>query len=194
MVDTVNIPNRAPTLYVIFTAEINPTTVERLTAIMVQAARRHVNEVYLAISTPGGQVQSGVALYNTLRGMPFPVKIHNIGSVNSIGNVVFLAGEPRYASASSTFMFHGVGFDVRNPIRIEEQYARERLDSILSDQRRMGEIITSRSSLNDEEIADLFRRQTTVDSNWAKDNGIIEDVRDFSIPPGSPIVSLVFER
>ena len=194
MSDALNIPNRTSTLYVIFTAEINPTTVERLTAIMVQAVKKRVGKVYLALSTPGGQVQTGIAMYNTLLSMPFKLTVHNIGSVDSIGNVIFLAGENRYATANATFMFHGVGFDVKGPIRIEEQYARDRLDSILSDQKRMGQIITSRSCVKNDEIAKLFRTQTTVVSTWAKDNGIIEDIRDFNIPLGSPVVSLVFQR
>lgn len=192
--EVINIPNRAPTLYVIFSAEITPTTTERLVAVMVQAAKKNVAEVYLAVSTPGGQVQSGIALYNTLIAMPFILKTHNISGVNSIGNVIFLAGETRYATANSTFMFHGVGVDVKSPIRIEEQYARERLDSILSDQLRMGKIITGRSSIGDHDVANLFRTQTTVSATWAKDHGIIEDIRDFKIPPGSPVVSFVFPR
>ena len=192
MVDTLNIPNKTPTLYVIFTAEINSTTVERLTSIMVQAGKKRVEEVYLALSTPGGQVQQGIALYNTLLSMPFKLTVHNIGSVNSMGNVIFLAGEDRYATENATFLFHGVGFDVKDPIRIEEQYAREKLESILSDQKRMGQIITSRSNVKNDEIAKLFRTQTTVNSVYAKDNGIIKDIRDFNIPLGSPVFSFVF--
>jgi len=112
-------PNPAQTLFVIFTAEISPTTVEQLIATMAQAAKQRVKSVYLGISTPGGQVQAGIALYNTLRAMPFDLTVHNVSSVNSIGNVIFLAGKTRYATASSTFMFHGVGFDVKSPLRIE---------------------------------------------------------------------------
>ena len=93
MVDVPNIPTKASVLYVIFTAEINPTTVEKLTAVMVQAAKKLVKEVYLAISTPGGQVQAGITLYNTLSALPFDLTVHNIGNVDSIGNVVFLSGE-----------------------------------------------------------------------------------------------------
>ena len=171
MVDVPNIPNKASVLYVIFTAEINPTTVEKLTAVMVQAAKKLVKEVYLAISTPGGQVQAGITLYNTLSALPFDLTVHNIGNVDSIGNVVFLAGKSRYASESATFLFHGVGIDVKGPIRIEEQYARDRLDSLLSDQQRMGSIITSRSNIDNQAIAELFRAQKTVDSTWAKDHG-----------------------
>ena len=94
-----NIPSNATTLYTMFTAEINPTTVEKLTAVMVQAAKKNVSRVYLALSTPGGQVQAGIALYNTLVAMPFKITVHNIGSVNSVGNVIFLAGEERSSPA-----------------------------------------------------------------------------------------------
>jgi ATP-dependent protease ClpP protease subunit len=194
MNDIPNIPNRADMLYVIFTAEINPTTVERLTAVMTQAMRRNVQEVYLAMSTSGGQVQAGVALYNTLLAMPFKLSTHNIGSVNSMGNVVFLAGAQRYASPHSTFMFHGVGFDVKGPTRIEEKQARDYLDSISADQSRMGGIITSRTNVHAAEVAELFRSQQTVDASWSKDHGMIEDIRDFNIAPGKPVVSLVFQR
>ena len=189
-----NIPNKAPVLYVIFTAEINPNTAEALTSVLVQAQKRQVGKLYLAFSSPGGSVQAGVELYNTLRAMPFELTTHNIGSVNSMGNAVFLAGSTRYADASATFMFHGVGFDVTSPIRIEEQFARDRLESILADQNRIGTIIGSQSTLNEEKVAELFRTQRTCNAEWAKDNGIVEDVRDFNVPNGVPVVSFVFDR
>ena len=95
-----NVPDGAPILYVIFTAEINPSTIEQLTGVMVQAAKKQIGEVYLALSTSGGLTQSGIALYHTLAGMPFKLTIHNIGNVDSIGNVVFLAGHSRYGDFS----------------------------------------------------------------------------------------------
>ena len=162
MLEPANIPNEAPILYVIFTAEVTPTTMERLSAVMVQAIEKNVAEVYLAISTPGGQVQAGIALYNTLRAMPFALTVHNIGSVNSMGNVIFLAGTTRYAAAHSTFMFHGVGFEVQSPTRMDEKIVRERLDGLLADQSQMGKIITDRSSIAEDDVAELFRTQRTV--------------------------------
>jgi ATP-dependent protease ClpP protease subunit len=53
-------------------------------------------------------VAQGINIYNVLCGMPFKLVTHNVGNVDSIGDVVFLAGETRYACAHSTFMFHGV--------------------------------------------------------------------------------------
>ena len=194
MTESYSIPNKAESLYVIFTAEITPVTVEHLTAVMVQAQKKRVGEVCLAMSSPGGDVQSGIALYTTLRSMPFSLKTHNIGHVNSMGNVVFLAGDVRYSVPVGTFMFHGVGFDIPGPTRFEEQHLRDSLDGILSDQKRMGDLVVDRTTISNIEVADLFRAQKTVEAPWAKDHGIIEDIRDFEIPPGSPVVSLVFQR
>lgn len=80
--------------------------------------------VYLLLSTPGGSVMHGMNLYNVLRGMPFELITHNVGNVDSIGNAVFLAGAKRYAAPHSTFMFHGVGFDLPAQTRLEEKFCR----------------------------------------------------------------------
>jgi ATP-dependent protease ClpP protease subunit len=58
-------------IYVTFNAEINPNSSEGLLAVMANCATQKVKKVYLAISTPGGDVTQGMTLYNVLRGMPF---------------------------------------------------------------------------------------------------------------------------
>src|SRR3990172_5661306 len=91
--------------YVSFSAEINQTTTEVLLGLCASLAGRTVQTVYLRLSTPGGNVMNGVNLYNLLRAMPFKLITHNVGMVNSIGNVVFLAGSERYSCATASFMF-----------------------------------------------------------------------------------------
>jgi len=180
-------------VYVSFSAEINPTTTETLLALLSQQANQGVREVYLLMSTPGGMVMNGLNLFNVLRGMPFRLITHNVGNVDSIGNVIFLAGDPRYACPNSTFMFHGVGFDVQQA-RLEEKILRERLETILSDQRRMGAVIRSRTRLTDEEIASFFREAQVKDATFAAGCGIVNEIRDVQIPQGAPVYSLVFQR
>ena len=190
----IQIPTNTKTLYVIFSADINPTTCEGLLGVMAEAVNQGVKQVYLAFTTAGGNVREGVHLYNVLRKMPFDLTIHNVGSVDSIGNAVFLGGKKRYAVPTSTFMYHGVGFTITTATRFEEQHVRERLDSILADQKKIGEIVSANSNLEPKQVADLFRRQQTKDASWAVEKGIIHEVRDFQIPPGSPVISLVFKR
>lgn len=188
------IPPKAPRVYVSFSAEITPPTTESLLATMAMCANAQVQEVYLLLTTVGGSVMHGLNLFNVLRAMPFRLVTHNVGSVNSIGNAVFLAGSPRYACPNSTFMFHGVGFDVSQPMRFEEKFLRERLESIVADQKRIGEIIEERTTLTPEQVEVLFREATTKDVAYAVSSGIIDDVRNVEISTSDPVLSLVFQR
>jgi ATP-dependent protease ClpP protease subunit len=181
-------------LWTLGAADINPNTTESLSSVMSEAANQRTKAVYLALSTPEGPVREGMNLYSVLRGMPFDLTIHNVGSVDSIGYAIFLAGKNRFAVANSTFMFHGVGFNITGPTRFEEQSTQDHLDSILADQKRIGGVISERSKLNSREVTSLFRRQKTKDVKWAIDKGIIHEIRDLQIPPGSSAVSLVFWR
>jgi ATP-dependent protease ClpP protease subunit len=184
----------AGTFYVSFSAEIIPQTTEALIAATAQCVQQGADEIYLMLSTPGGAVMNGMNLYNVLRAMPVKLSTHNVGNVDSIGNAIFLAGEDRYASPHSTFMFHGVGFDVPSGTRLEQKALREFLDGIAADQTRIGSVIEERTNLNAEQVADLFLEARTKDAAFAASCGIVQEVRDLHIPPGSPIVTLVFQR
>ncbi len=181
-------------VYVSFSADIAPQSTETLIAVMGEQANKGVKEVYLMLSTPGGSVMHGMNLYNVLRAFPFKLITHNVGNVDSIGNAIFLAGEERYACAHSTFMFHGVGFDLKQGIRLEEKFLRERLDAIMQDQIRIGSVIRDRTNLDEGKISDLFREARTKDASYAKSVGIVHDIRDVNISSGDPVISLVFQR
>ena len=180
-------------VYVVFTAEISPHTVESLIQALSNLVQKQLPAVYLAISTPGGSVMHGITLYNFLRSVPFDLTIHNIGNVDSIGNAVFLAADTRYACAHSTFMFHGVGFD-KPAGRYEEKPLREMLDGIGNDQRRIASIIAERTTIAEDETASFFREAQTHTAADAQKRGIVNDIREFELPTGAPVISFVFKR
>jgi ATP-dependent protease ClpP protease subunit len=182
------------TVYVTFSAEINVKTTESLVATMANLVNKGVKTVYLALSTPGGEVASGMNLYNVLRALPIRLITHNVGNVDSIGNAVFLAGERRFACPHSTFMFHGVGFSVTQQLRFEEKNLREMMGTILSDQNRIGSIVQERTNIDSSTIESLFREAQTKDATYAIGTGIVHEVCDLKIPPGGPVISLVFQR
>ena len=124
---------------------INPQSAQALLTVCADLVNQQVKSVYLLLSTNGGQVMEGVALYTALRAFPFTLTIHNIGNVDSVGNIVFLAGSQRYASPAATFMFHGIGFDFTGPFRLEEKLLLERLDSIRADHKRLSGISSPRT-------------------------------------------------
>lgn len=190
----VDIPQEAPLVYISFSADINPSTAESLISAMAACANVKVQQVHVLLSTPGGNVREGLNLYNVLKGMPFELITHNVGEINSIGNTIFLAGEKRYATANSTFMFHGVGFTASQGQRFEEKAIRGKLNDILRDQKRIGDIISQRTNLTTKEIAGFFRNAQTKDAKFAVDKGIIDEIRDVQLVQGSPVISLVFKR
>jgi ATP-dependent Clp protease protease subunit len=181
-------------VYVSFSAEISAHTTESLLAVMADCVNKKVKTVYLLLSSPGGRVMNGLNLYNVLRGMPVELITHNVGNVDSVANAIFLAGNKRYACPHSTFMFNGVGVDVKNPTRLEEKNLRESLDRLVSDHKRIGSIITDRTTLDENIVASLFTEAQTKDAAFAASTGIVHEIKDVQIPPGSRVVSLVFQR
>ncbi|HVI06542.1 MAG TPA: ATP-dependent Clp protease proteolytic subunit [Sphingomicrobium sp.] len=180
--------------WVSFSAEINPQTTEGLISTLAALHNQGATEVNLLFATPGGSVMHGMAIYNTARSMPFKLITWNMGNVDSIGNVIFLAGAERYACPLSTFMFHGVGFDVPGGIRMEEPFLKERLQTIEADHKRIGSVIGTYSSIDEGDVVHLFEKASTKDAPWAQSVGIINAIREPEIPKGVPVHSLVFKR
>lgn len=180
-------------LYVSFLAEVNPTTSEALIGTIGGQLQAGFTELHLMLSTPGGNVREGIALYNMLMGLPLKVITYNVGSVNSIGNVIYLAGSERYANRTSSFMFHGVGFDIANT-RFEEKELLEKLDSLRNDQGLISEIITRRTKIRVREVNRLFLRAAFLRADEAKARGIVHEIRDIKVPKGATFIQLVFKR
>lgn len=71
-----------------------------------QAIQQGADELIIKIATMGGECSYGFSLYNFLVYLPVPVRTHNLGTVESMGNIIFLAGERRTACPYSKFLFH----------------------------------------------------------------------------------------
>ncbi|HXN39906.1 MAG TPA: ATP-dependent Clp protease proteolytic subunit [Solirubrobacteraceae bacterium] len=175
-------------------AEINPNTAESLIATMADIANKGVLRVTLLLSTPGGAVPKGIAVYNSLRAMPFELITHNVGNVDSVGNVVFLAGNQRFACPHSTFMFHGVAWHATDGEQLTRGVLKERTEGLLADEKRIGAIIRERTKMRATDVDALFNEAKTKDATDAVSGGIVHEIKDVEITPGAPILSLVFQR
>lgn len=181
-------------IFISFSAEINQNTTESFMGILADKLNNGFKNFYILFSTPGGRVANGVTLYNYLRSIPAKVAMHNIGIVDSVGNLVFLAGEPRYAVPNSSFLFHGVGFDITQPTRFEEKQLKERLKSIERDQKLISDIIAERAKLSISEVRKMFLEAVTKTPEEAKKIGIINDIRPVKIPKGVQVLQFVFQQ
>lgn len=95
------------TSYVVhFTGPINSSTTGQLIDKCNKAVQQEASELVIKIATMGGECSYGFSLFNFLMSLPVPVHTHNLGTVESMGNIIFLAGERRTASRFSKFLFH----------------------------------------------------------------------------------------
>src|SRR3989338_11163044 len=181
------------TLYISFSAEVNQNTTENLMGVIAQKVNAGVKDIYLLISSPGGSVMNGINVYNFLKSLPINLTTHNIGIVDSIANVIFLAGKTRYAVKNSSFLFHGVGFDI-NQARFEEKDVKEKLKMIQRDQKLIADIIAEQSQYTQDEIEKMFLEADTRTPEQAKEKGLISDIREVNIPEGAEVVQFIFQR
>jgi ATP-dependent Clp protease, protease subunit len=183
-----------PPAFISFSAEIVPHTSETLIAAVSNFVLQGYKEIHLLLCTPGGMVMHGITIYNVLRGLPITLITHNVGNVDSIGAVIFLAGEKRYACPQSTFMLHGVAFGTVTPTQFFERSLKERLASIQADQERIKAIYSERAGISPEDAEKFFLGESTIGSADAVARGLANEVREVQIPAGSPVLQLVFNR
>lgn len=176
-----------------FSSPIDQLTAAALLGAVTQHLNQGFDDIHLFLSTPGGGVADGIMVYNVLSALPVPLTTYNVGTVDSIGNVIFMAGIQRIAFPTSRFMFHGVGFDVK-AARFELKDVRERSAAIANDQSMIADILVKHTNLTAHDIEKLFLEAAFLRSMEAEKSGIVHEVREVKLPLGLPVVQLVFQR
>ena len=71
-------------------------------------------EIYLYINSPGGEVQSGLALYDVMQAVSCPIHTVCLGMAASMAALLFIAGDQREMLPHSRVMIHDplIGGDV----------------------------------------------------------------------------------
>jgi ATP-dependent Clp protease, protease subunit len=167
---------------VIFSAPVDPQSINQLLAHVVNLQVSGATSLTIAISSPGEAIVNGIAAYNALSSAQFLVSTDNIGNIDSIAIVLFLAGARRLTNSTSTFMFHGVGFDGNANERLEERNLLEKSDVIRSDHKRIASIIAQKTSLSIREAETLFRKRSTQDAAWSVTNRFADKTDEFKMP------------
>lgn len=93
-----------------FTAPINSSSCGQLIDKCTQAIQQGADELVIKIATMGGECSYGFSLYNFLISLPVPVKTHNLGTVESMGNIIFWpVNSARRASTASSSSIPSTG-------------------------------------------------------------------------------------
>lgn len=87
--------------------EITPETVNSLISQIRYLARLDAEkEITIYINSPGGQVSSGLALYDVMQAVPCPIRTVCMGTAASMGAILFAAGSQRDILPHGKVMIH----------------------------------------------------------------------------------------
>jgi len=182
------------TIYINFFDAINPITVNKFIRFTVDAINQHnPTEIYYFISSNGGDVDSGFTLYNFLISLQniITVTIHNTGTIDSIANVIFVAGQKRYAAPNASFLYHGIvmNFTAGGYGRTTLKENLSRLDGMES---RMAETISKNSKLTKKELKKFFQQGEGKTVEFALTKGVIHEIKTPLIPKGAIHLAMSF--
>lgn len=84
----------------------NETSNELIKQLMILEKLSDTEEVTIYINSPGGEVVSGLAVYDYIQLMKAPVRTVCIGTAASMGAILFLAGKKREMLKHTRLMIH----------------------------------------------------------------------------------------
>ncbi len=172
-----------------FTVPVTESTVGSLLSAVDRKLKQGARRFLLLISTLGGSVFYGLTAYNYLKGIPATVITHNIGSVDSIGVVIYCSGERRYSVPNARFLLHGVKASFQNE-RLTEAELEERLKAMRLDAENIARVIAETTGNPMREVLRLMKVSTTMNAREAKLFGLVHEVKQELFEPGSEVISI----
>jgi len=104
------------------------------------------------INSPGGIVDDGLAIYNTIRASKADVHTYNDGVVASMAGIIFLAGHTRHVSKASMILVH-------QPSTITMGNIKEHVNTIKaleSYQKTLVDVISDRTGMDSKEVEKMY--------------------------------------
>ena len=131
-------------------------------------------DIHLYITSPGGSVSAGLAIYDTMQYIKPDVSTICMGMAASMASVLLAAGAPgkRFALPYSRVMIHQPLGGVQGQASEIEITARE----ILRIRDEMNGILASHTGQTKEKIAQDTDRDNYMSSQEAKEYGLIDEV------------------
>lgn len=178
-------------VYINYFDAINDQKIKVLMAVCSEIiVKNKPDALYFLFASSGGFVNAGIVFHNFLRSLPTKIVMHNMGVIDSIATIIFLAGEERFASPHSTFLFHGVEWTFAQPTSMPANKLTEVSSQLKQDENKIASIYIERSKLTETEVRNLFQQGESKDSAFAKEKGIIHDIKTAIVPRDAQLISL----
>ena len=154
------------------------TSNELLKQLMYLERQDSDSEITIYINSPGGEVISGLAVYDYISMMKAPVRTVCIGTAASMGAILFLAGKKRQMLPHTRLMIHDPSYshnDIggRKPHEIQHE-----LDKLNETREALARIIADKTGKSLDEIYEVTANDTYYSSKEAIDFGLATEILD----------------
>jgi ATP-dependent Clp protease protease subunit len=173
-----------------FLSFIDANSINQLLATVDRQLQAGVEQIRLLISCPGGTVTHGLSAYNYLRGIPAEVITHNFGSVDSIGVILYCAGDYRYSVPHARFLLHSVAANFMRNDRLNLKQVEERLKSLQIDTLNMAKVIAANTGQQVETVSGAMHEGITLNPDEAVEWGLVHEIRSELFEPGSKVIAI----
>jgi len=160
---------------VFLVGSINDNVATLITAqLLFLESENPKKEIYFYINSPGGLVNAGLGVYDTMQYIKSPVSTLCIGQASSMGSFLLAAGEngKRFSLPNSRIMVHQPSAGFQGQATDIEIHANE----IMLLKKRLNEIYSKHTGRTVEEIKNALERDRFMTPQEAKEFGLIDKV------------------
>ena len=160
---------------VFLVGSINDSVATLVTAqLLYLESENPQKEIYFYINSPGGLVNAGLGVYDTMQYIKSPVSTLCIGQASSMGSFLLAAGEngKRFSLPNSRIMVHQPSAGFQGQATDIEIHANE----IMLLKKRLNEIYSKHTGRTVEEIKNALERDKFMTPQEAKEFGLIDKV------------------
>lgn len=176
-------PQLPSLIYATITGPVDQSMVQRVFQSFAVAINGGVKVAHVVFQTTGGTIAEGIALYNYFRALPIDLHFYNVGTVASIGVVVFLGAQHRFASANSTFMIHKSTYNPQTPTNADR--ASGMADALKIEDERTQAILEANLTISKRKIDKHRVTELPFNAKGALDCGLVHEIREFVLPSGN---------
>lgn len=156
---------------VMISGEINKDIANDFAQRMLVLDAESSEPITVYINSPGGDVDSGYAIYDMIRFVQSPVRVVGIGLVASAAALIYLSvpAERRFAFPNSTYLIHQPLSKLRGVAVDVDIYAKK----IVQLREKLDRVISEATGQSLEKVAQDTERDCWLSSEEAKEYGIV---------------------
>lgn len=161
--------------------EITPEAAcEFIKKIMVLNAEDSSKPIDVLINSPGGEINSGMVMYDVIQASKSPIRMFCIGRAYSMGAVLFACGNHgRYMLPHSELMLHEPLLG--NRVGGNSSSIKSISESLLETKRKMSQILSKHTGKSEEEVEKATSYDHYYSPEESKEFGLCDQIVDFNM-------------